>query len=158
MDDHLGVARRLEQAAAAHELPAHVIGIGEIAVVADGEPAELEIGEQRLHVADRHLAGGGIAHMADGGMAAELADHLLGAEILADMADGAMGVELLAVIGDDAGRFLAAMLQRMQAKRRQRRRFGMAEDAEHPAFLVQVIVVERIGDEHAPPLGSLAGL
>ncbi len=54
-----------------------------------------------------------------------------------------MGVELLAVIGDDAGRFLAAMLQRVQAKRRQRRGFGMAEDAEHAAFLVQMVVVER---------------
>ncbi len=54
----------------------------------------------------------------------ELADHLLGAEILADMAEGAMGVELLAVIGDDAGRLLAAMLQRVQAKRHQRRRLG----------------------------------
>ena len=61
-----------------------------------------------------------------------------------------MGVELLAVIGDDAGRLLAAMLQRVQAERRQRRRLGMAEDAEHAAFLVQMVVVERIGGQHGP--------
>ncbi len=48
MDDDLGVARRLEQAAAADELPAQLVGVGQVAVVADGEAAELEIGEQRL--------------------------------------------------------------------------------------------------------------
>ena len=39
--------------------------IGEIAVVRDGEAAEFEIGEQRLDVAQRGLAGRRIAHMAD---------------------------------------------------------------------------------------------
>ena len=144
MDDDFGVAGRLEQAAAAHELAAHVIGIGEVAVVADGEPAELEIGEQRLHVAHRHLAGRGIAHVADGRMAAEPPITSLELKFSPTWPMAAMGVELLAVIGDDAGRFLAAMLQRMEAERRQRRRFGMAEDAEHAALLVQMVVVQRI--------------
>ena len=53
-----------------------------------------------------------------------------------------MGVELLAVIGDDAGRFLAAMLQGVQPERRQRGRVGMAENAEDAAFLVQMVIVE----------------
>ena len=43
-----------------------MIGIREIAVVAEGEPAELEIGEERLHVAQRDLARRRVAHMADG--------------------------------------------------------------------------------------------
>ena len=60
-----------------------------------------------------------------------------------------MGVELLAVIGDDAGRLLAAMLQRMQAERGQRRRVGMAVDAEHAAFLVQMIGVAGISHPRA---------
>ena len=63
-----------------------------------------------------------------------------------------MGVELLAVEGDDAGRLLAAMLQRVQAERRQRRRIRMAEDAEDAAFLVQLVVVEGNGIEHRPRL------
>ena len=70
MDDDLGVAGRLEQAAAAHQLAAQLVGIGQVAVVADRQPAELEIGEERLDVAQRHLAGRRIAHMADRGMAA----------------------------------------------------------------------------------------
>ena len=73
--------------------------------------------------------------------AAQACDDLLGAEIVADKAHAAMGVELLAVIGDDAGRLLAAMLQRVQAERGQRRRVGMAVDAEDAAFFVEMVVV-----------------
>ena len=142
VDDDLGVAGRLEQAAAMHQPAAQLIGVGQIAVVADGEPAELEIGEQRLHVAQRHLAGRRIAHMADRGPPGQPRDHLFRAEIVADLAHAAMGAELLAVIGDDAGRLLSAMLQRVQAERRERRRLGVAIDPEHAAFLVQMIGVQ----------------
>ena len=54
----------------------------------------------------------------------------------------ALGDELHAVIGDDAGGFLAAMLQGMQPQHRQRAGIGMAENAEHAAFFMQGIVVE----------------
>ncbi len=42
VDDDLGVAGRLEQAAAPHQLAAQMIGVGQIAVVADRQPAEIE--------------------------------------------------------------------------------------------------------------------
>src|SRR5712671_2673601 len=86
MDDDLGVAGRLEQAAATHQLPAQLIGVCQIAVVADREPAELEIGEKRLHVAQRDLAGCRIANMADRSVAGQSPDDFLGAEIIADVA------------------------------------------------------------------------
>ena len=54
----------------------------------------------------------------------------------------ALGDELAVVVGDDARRFLAAMLQRVQAQHGQRARIGMAENAEHAALLVQRIVLE----------------
>ena len=57
VDDDLGVAGRLEDAAAPHQLPAQPVRVCQIAVVADRQPAELEIGEQRLDVAQRDLAG-----------------------------------------------------------------------------------------------------
>ncbi len=53
-------------------------------------------------------------------------------------------MKLLAVEGDDAGRFLTAMLQRMQPERRQRRRIRVPQNAEHAAFFMQRIAVEFI--------------
>ena len=54
-------------------------------------------------------------------------------------------------IGDDAGGFLAAMLQRMQAQHRQRAGIGMAENAEHAALFMQRVVVQ------IPDMFALAG-
>ena len=150
VDDDLGVAGRLEQAAAPHQLPAQLVGVRQIAVVADREPAEIEIGEQRLDVAQRDLAGRRIAHMADRHRAGQARDDVLRAEIVADQTGAAMRAELLAVIGDDAGRLLAAMLQRMQPERGQRRRVGMPENPENAAFLVETIAVRAAGRQHPP--------
>ena len=52
-----------------------------------------------------------------------------------------MAVEAGPVIGDDAGRLLAAMLQRVQAEGGHRRRVRHAPDAEYAAFLVQLVVL-----------------
>jgi hypothetical protein len=51
-----------------------------------------------------------------------------------------LDVELRAVIGDDAGGFLAAMLQRMQAKRDDRRGVLPSENAEDAALVMEVVV------------------
>ena len=61
---------------------------------ADGEAAELEIGVERLDVAQHRVAGRGIAVMADGDAAGQLRDHPGVAEIVADQAQAAMGVEM----------------------------------------------------------------
>ncbi len=117
------------------------------------QAAELEIGEQRLDVAHRRVAGGGVAHMADRGMAGQAADHRLAAEIVADMAERAVAVKDVAVPGDDAGGFLAAMLKRVQAQRGEGRGIGMAGDAEHAALVVEMIVVvprQRLRHGHNP--------
>ena len=74
MDDDLGVGGRLEERAAAHQRPADGERVGQVAVVRDGEAAELEVGEQRLDVAQHRLAGGGVAHVADGDVAVQPAD------------------------------------------------------------------------------------
>ena len=63
-------------------------------------------------------------------------------EAVADEAELALGVEDLAVEGDDACRLLAAMLQGVQAERRDRGGIRMAEDAEDAAFFAQRIAVE----------------
>src|SRR5256885_48376 len=87
-------------------------------MMSSAQLADLEIREQRLNVALRHLAGRCIAVMADGHAARQPCNHFFRTEIVADEAEAAMGAELLAVVGDDASRLLAAMLQRVQTKRR----------------------------------------
>ena len=66
MQDHLGVGGRLHHGAFVHELFAQRDAVGEVAVVADGEAAAFQFGEQRLHVAQDGFAGGRIADMTDG--------------------------------------------------------------------------------------------
>ena len=142
MEDHLRVGRRLHHGAFAHQLAAQRQAIGEIAVMADGKAAGIELGEQRLHVAQNGIAGGRITHMADCGVAGQAIDHLAARKGVADEAEATLGVETLAVEADDAGGFLAAMLQRVQAERGNRRGVGVAEDTEYAALFTQPIAVE----------------
>ena len=78
-------------------------------------------------------------------------------EMIADEALAALGMKALAVEGDDAGRLLAAVLQGVQAERDDRRRVGVAEDAEDAAFLVQAVLVQ-IDAGSAPRPASPASL
>ena len=141
MQDHLGVGGRLHHGAFVHQLAAQRDAVGQIAVVADGEAAAFEFGEQRLHVAQDGFAGGRIAHVTDGGVAGQAVDHLAPGEGVADQAEAALGMKALAVEGDDAGGFLAAVLERVQAERGDGGGVGMAENAEHAAFLAQPVGV-----------------
>ena len=139
MQDHLGVGGRLHHRAFVHQLAAQRQAVGQVAVVADGEAAAFEFGEQRLHVAQDGLAGGRIADMADGGGAGQAVDDFAAGKGVADEAQAALGMEALAVEGNDAGGFLTAMLERMQAERGDGGGIRMAEDAEHAAFLAQAV-------------------
>ena len=65
MHDGFGVGGGLEDRALPHQFGAQGMGIGEIAVMGDGDAAAGQIGEDRLDVAGVGAAGGGIAHMAD---------------------------------------------------------------------------------------------
>jgi hypothetical protein len=121
--------------------------VGEVAVMGDCKTAGIEFGEERLDVAQDGFARGGVADMADGGGAGQALDHFAAGEGVADEAEAAFGMEALAVEGDDAGRFLAAMLEGVQAERGERRRIGMAVDAEYTAFLAQHVAIE-IGISH----------
>ena len=158
MQDHLGVGGRLHHGAFAHQLAAQRQAVGEIAVVADGKAAGIELGKQRLHVAQDGFAGRRIAHMADRGVAGQPIDHLAPGEGVADQAEAAFGVEALAVERDDAGGFLAAVLERMQAERGNRGGVGMAEDAEYSAFFAEPVRVkiEEVGFGHEFLASSLS--
>ena len=115
--------------------------VGQIAVMGDREAARVEFGEQRLDVAQDRRAGRGIADMADRRRARQALDRRGVGKMIADQAQPPLGIEALAVESDDARRFLAAMLEGVEAERGDRSGVGMAEDAEHPAFLAQAILV-----------------
>ena len=114
--------------------------VRQVAVVGERDAARVEIGEQRLDVAQDGVAGGGIAHVTQRDVAAQAADHVDLVEVVADEAETALGMEVRAVVGDDAGCFLSAMLQSVKAERGQRRGVLVAEDAEHPALFAKAIV------------------
>ena len=59
-------------------------------------------------------------------------------------------MEMLAVEGGDPRRFLAAMLQRVEAERDEARRIVGTPDAENAALLAQLVVFEWIGRQHRP--------
>ncbi len=65
---------------------------------------------------------------------------------VADQADMAFDMELAAIVGNDAGGLLAAMLQRVQAKRDDGGCVLPAENAEHTAFVMEVII--GLGGKH----------
>ena len=52
---------------------------------------------------------------------------------------GAMGMQRHAIRGDDARRFLPAMLQRMQPEVSELLRFRMGVDGHHAAFVTELV-------------------
>ena len=63
------------------------------------------------------------------------------AEAGGDMAKAAAGEEFLAVEADDPGRFLPAMLERVEPQRGRRRRVIGADRTEDSAFLAQLVAI-----------------
>src|SRR5664280_2614567 len=139
MQDHLGVGGRLHHGAFVHQVLAQRDAVGQVAVVTDGEAAAFQFREQRLHVAQHRFARCRIAHVPDRRGAGQAVDHFPPRERVADQAEAAFGMETLAVETDDAGGFLAAMLERVQAERGDGGGVGMAENAEHAAFFAQPV-------------------
>ena len=91
--------------------------------------------------------------MAASDVAAQRDHDVLAVEVARDMSHRTVRVELIAVEAGDPGRFLAAMLQRMEAKRDQPGRVGGAGNAEDTALLAQLVPigfrdVERVRGQH----------
>src|SRR5262249_12562377 len=76
------------------------------------------------------------------GRAGQAINHFTPCERISDQPKSSLGVEALAVERYDSGGFLTSMLERMQAECRDRRRIGMAENAEYAAFLSQTVAVK----------------
>ena len=124
----------------------------------DREAAGGELGEQGLDVAQRRSAGRRVADVADRRPAGEGADHLVLVEIAGDMAHRAMAVEGGAVEAGDPRRLLAAMLEGVEAERGDRRGGVGVPDAEHAAFLAELVVRRTDGGEHGNPGARVAAI
>jgi hypothetical protein len=144
VQNDFGIRRRLTDGAAGNKLPAQRQAVGEVAVMGDGDAADFQFREKRLHVAQRHFAGGGVARVADRHVARQFGDRHRVGIMVADEAHMLFSMELLAVEGDDAGRLLAAMLEGVQPERRQGGCFRMAENAEDAALFVKRVAVEIV--------------
>ena len=112
---------------------------------AEGKAAGVEIDEQRLHVAQDGIAAGRVADVAHAPCRPSAARSPSAVVKLSPTRPTRRSVwKWCAVEADDAGGFLAAMLERMQAERGQGRGIGMTEDAEDAALLAQPVLVEPV--------------
>ncbi len=138
VEHDFGIAGRLEDGAAAAQVGAQLVGIGDVAVVRDGHFALVADHGKRLGVEQDGIAGGGIARVPDGQIAGQLGQHVAGEDV-GHMPHGLVGVDLVAVRGADAGALLPAVLQGVESEVRQLGCLGVAVDGDHTAFLVEFI-------------------
>ena len=141
MQQRLGVGGGGEDRALLLQLALHGHGVGDVAVVGDGEAAVGEFGEQRLHVAQarsRRWWNSGCGRWRGRPSAGRSPAGLVKVSPIRPTWRSTWN--WLPSIGDDAGRLLAAVLQRMQAERDDGGRILPAENAEHAAFVVEMIV------------------
>ncbi len=133
------------------KLAAPVGGIGKIAVVTERDLALVAVDQDGLRVQQRFVAGRGIPRVPDGQVAGKLRENA-GLENFFDFAHGTMELEFRAVARDDAGGFLAAMLESVKAEVNQIRGFGMAKNAEDATMVVEMVVCETEKLAHRPSL------
>ena len=138
MNDHFGVGGRLKDRTGLLELVAQQRAVDEIAVVRDRDRSLGIFDDERLGVFEMALALSGVAVVADGVGAFEPLDDFF-FEGVGDQPHLAMGDQPLAVGSNDAARFLAAMLQRIEAQVNHVGRLGMAIDAHHRALVVEFV-------------------
>ncbi len=107
-----------------------------------GDAPALEIGVERLDVTQEAAPGGGIAGVADGRPARQALDDIGPTEGFSHVAGVTLVMESLAVVAGDAAGLLAAVLQGVQAQRRQRAGRFVAEHPEDAAFQPERILVD----------------
>ncbi len=153
MKDDFGVRGRLTDRTVGNQLAAKRQAIREVAVMGDRDAADFEFGKERLDVAQRHLAGRRIARMPDGDIARQLGECRGVRVMISDETHALFRIELLAVGRNDTGCLLAAMLERVQAKRRQGCCVRMSENAENAAFFVEGVALEFVMDFAGSEIG-----
>jgi hypothetical protein len=86
--------------------------------------------------------------VADGGGAGEFREDVRLKNFI-DLAHGLVRIEIDAVGRDDAGGFLAAMLEGVETEISELGGFGVGEDADDAALVVEMVVAKMIVINHA---------
>ena len=115
MQQNLSVGGGLADCTVLNERAAQREAIGEVAIVRDGKAAGVDFGKKRLNIAQNCAARGGVAHMANGYGAWKAGDGCRRRKMISNQAVAPLGAETLPVKGDNAGGFLPAMLQGVEA-------------------------------------------
>ena len=149
VDDNLGVHGGLEDGALLLQAAADLAGIGEGAVVADGDHQTAVLHHEGLGVDEHGGAGGGIAHVADGQMPRQLIQDG-GVEDLGHQPQAPMHADPGAVAGDDAAGLLAPVLEGVEAEVGDAGRVRVPVNAEDAAVFFGAIILE---DERPGVLG-----
>src|SRR6266850_1179963 len=139
MNDHFGVAIGLKYRAFVLQLAPPLRSVGEIAVVPERHFPLVAVDHDGLRVQQRLVARGGIACVTDGEIAGQVGQHRRGKDFF-HFAHRPMQVQFGSIAGNDSSRFLAAMLQCVQAKIGQLRGLFMSEHAEYTTFVVKMVV------------------
>ena len=156
--DGAGVQRRARRRGRAGRRPAAAssCGVDQVAVVAERDRAVGGRAERRLGVLPGARAGGRVAAVADREVALERRERRL-VEDLRDQAHVLVDQDLAAVADRDAGRLLAAVLQRVEAEVGQLGDvLARGPDAEDAAGVLGALVV-RIEGRGQPAVATLAG-
>ncbi len=138
-DDDFAVHGGLKNQPATFEVVAELGGVGQIAVVGDGDLPAHAIHRERLRVADVRRAGGRITRVADGHVAHEVMENFRVKNLRHE--PHAMVLEKFSVVaGDDPGAFLPAMLQRVKTVVGEFGGIRMSKNAEHAAIMFGIVL------------------
>ena len=141
VDDDLGVHGGLEDGALLLQAAANLPGVGQGAVVADGDHQTAVLHHEGLGVDEHGGAGGGIAHVADGQMTRELIQDGR-VEDLGHQPQAPVHADPGAVAGDDAAGLLAPVLEGIEAEIGEPGRVRVPVNAEDAAVFFGVVILE----------------
>src|SRR3569833_405966 len=141
MEDHFGIAGRWKNRAVFFEIATELDGVREIAVVRDRNLAFAAGDRKRLGIPQTGVACSRIACMADCQLARQLIENV-GREDAADVAHLADAANSAAIANGNASALLTAMLERVESKIDEIRRFGMSVEREDSALLMELVEVK----------------
>jgi hypothetical protein len=115
MHDDFGVTCSLEDGPAMFERAAPLRGARQVAIVSESELSLIAVDHNRLRIHQRSVSGGGISCVAQSRVTGKPRQNL-GLKDIRHQAHAFFEMQFAPIARNDAGRFLAAMLQSVKSK------------------------------------------